>query len=271
MFLGSEELEAGGGRRSARWNAGLLTKRAKLEAQQHAAQKAARRANEMQMDLDADGNIRLPSFAAVPDYDESSMSGFAPPAGYIRARPHTLAGRFEPNGPAPMYTATSEDRAWLAAVNRDRADDAERIRERELETLFDVFEEASWHAGAMVPSAPAAYDILGYGETSVAEAEAAVKSARSMPEFDLSWAEAEGDLLSPAADRAPAWDVSHDAFGAINTKGGRSNDDVAVDPAPGAERAALNPVRERDLVDSPPVTPTGSVEPGDYAGVLYFP
>ena len=197
MFLGSEELEAGGGRRSARWNAGLLTKRAKLEAQQHAAQKAARRVNAMQMDLDADGNIRLPSFAAVPDYDESSMSGFAPPAGYIRARPHTLAGRFEPNGPAPMYTATSEDHAWLAAVNRDRADDAERVRERELETLFDVFEEASWHAGAMVPSAPAAYDILGYGETSVAEAEAAVKSARSMPEFDLSWAEAEGDLLSP--------------------------------------------------------------------------
>ena len=256
MFLGSEELEAGGGRRSARWNAGLLTKRAKLEAQQHAAQKAARRANAMEMDLDADGNIRLPSFTTVADYDESSMSGFAPPAGYIRARPHTLAGRFEPNGPAPMYTATSEDRAWLAAVNRDRAADAERVRERELETLFDVFEEASWHAGAMVPSAPAAYDILGYGETSVAEAEAAVKSARSMPEFDLSWAEAEGDLLSPAAGRAPAWDVSHDAFGAI-AKGGRSNDDDdAVDPAP-----------RRDVVDSPPVTPTGSVEPGDYAGV----
>lgn len=256
MFLGSEELEAGGGRRSARWNAGLLTKRAKLEAQQHAAQKAARRANAMEMDLDADGNIRLPSFTTIAGYDESSMSGFAPPAGYIRARPHTLSGRFEPNGPAPMYTATSEDRAWLAAVNRDRAADAERVREHELETLFDVFEEASWHAGAMVPSAPAAYDILGYGETSVAEAEAAVKSARSMPEFDLSWAEAEGDLLSPAAGRAPAWDVSHDAFGAIHTKGGRSNDDDAVDPAP-----------RRDIVDSPPVTPTGSVEPGDYAGV----
>ena len=53
-FLGSEELDAGGGRRSARWNAGLLTKRAKLEAQQTAAQKAARRAQSMQMDLDAD-------------------------------------------------------------------------------------------------------------------------------------------------------------------------------------------------------------------------
>ena len=39
----------------------------------------------------------------------------------------------------------------------------------------------------------------------------------------------------------PAWDVSHDAFGAINTKGDRSNDDDAVDPAPGAERADLNP------------------------------
>jgi len=257
MFLGSEELEAGGGRRSSRWNAGLLTKRAKLEAQQHAAQKAARRANShMEMDLDADGNIRLPSFAAVADYDENSMSGYNPPAGYIRARPHTLAGRFEPNGPAPMYTATSEDNAWLAAVNRDRAADADGIiRERELETLFDVFEEASWHAGAMVPSAPAAYDILGYGETSVAEAEAAVKSARSMPEFDLSWAEAEGDLLSPAAGRAPAWDVSHDAFGAI-AKG--SNPDVLT-----------HPTREggSDVVDSPPVTPTGSVEPGDYAGV----
>ena len=209
----------------------------------------------MEMDLDADGNIRLPSFTTVADYDESSMSGFAPPAGYIRARPHTLAGRFEPNGPAPMYTATSEDRAWLAAVNRDRAADAERVRERELETLFDVFEEASWHAGAMVPSAPAAYDILGYGETSVAEAEAAVKSARPCPSLTSRGRRRRGTCSRPSAGRAPAWDVSHDAFGAI-AKGGRSNDDDdAVDPAP-----------RRDVVDSPPVTPTGSLEPGDYAG-----
>ena len=216
-FLGSEELDAGGGRRSARWNAGLLTKRAKLEAQQTAAQKAARRAQSMQMDLDADGNIRLPSFSTVDDYDQNSMSGFVPPAGYIQARPSTLAGRFEPNGPAPMYTATSQDQAWLNAVNRDRVEkeQSERLRERELETLFDVFEEASWHSGAMVPSAHAAYDILGYGETSVAEAEAAVKSARSMPEFDLSWAEAETDLLSPTGgSRAAAHAPWEDAVSA---------------------------------------------------------
>jgi hypothetical protein len=37
-FLGSEELAAGGGRRSARWNAGLLTKRAKMESAAERAQ-----------------------------------------------------------------------------------------------------------------------------------------------------------------------------------------------------------------------------------------
>ena len=267
-FLGSEELDAGGGRRSARWNAGLLTKRAKLEAQQTAAQKAARRAQSMQMDLDADGNIRLPSFSTVDDYDQNSMSGFVPPAGYIQARPSSLAGRFEPNGPAPMYTATSQDQAWLNAVNRDRVEkeQSEQLRERELETLFDVFEEASWHSGAMVPSAHAAYDILGYGETSVAEAEAAVKSARSMPEFDLSWAEAETDLLSPTGgSRAAAHAPWEDAVGG----GLISSRSDTVTPALGAEAAVhihAGHKRANSLSDSPPVTPTGSVEPGDFAG-----
>jgi hypothetical protein len=121
----------------------------------------------------------------MSDYDATNLGGFKLTAGYISARPNTPAGRFSGGAPAPLYSATSEDTHWLAGVNVGRvvsgggggggaamgaASGDTFLKEQHLEQLFDVFEEASWHAGEMVPSAATAYDILGYS-TSVAEAE----------------------------------------------------------------------------------------------------
>jgi hypothetical protein len=130
-----------------------------------------------------------------------------------------LAGRFGASGPAPLYDATKEDVAWLAEVNADGRDACDALGTRQLERLFDSFEEASWHSGETPASAAHAYEILGYSSgASVAEAEAAVKAANAGMMMGLEGLEREligfadeGDLLAPGTDAnaadAAAWDL----------------------------------------------------------------
>jgi hypothetical protein len=141
-------------------------------------------------DVGPDGEIHLPAFSMVDDYDTTALVGFKPPEGYISARLNTPTGRFGAGAPAALYTATSDDTAWLAGVNAPRGgavvgETPAFLKEQQLEQLFDVFEEASWHAGEMVPSAAIAYDILGYS-TSVAEAEEAAASAALTSSISMS-------------------------------------------------------------------------------------
>ena len=63
------------------------------------------------------GEVHIPEFCMVADYDETALAGFKPPPGYIMARPNTPSARFGPGGAAAMYTATSSDVTWLASVN----------------------------------------------------------------------------------------------------------------------------------------------------------
>ena len=284
VLLGSEDEPVLGGRRSARWNAGLLTKRAKMESAMAAAPaKARRQGNGLARgaDVGPDGEIHLPSFAAVEDYEASMLGGFKPPAGYISARPNTPAGRFGSGGPAPLYSASSEDNEWLAGVNAAGTGSHNAgepfLKEQHLEQLFDVFEEASWHTGEMVSSAGSAYDILGYS-TSVAEAEAAAAQTAlnmninvnnaakqelgkgplmsacvtdtSVTEMfsceDLSWGEGDLDAAWDAVDAYPVKPFA----GEVNGLGAGSDD--------GSHGSELS--------DEPPLTPNGSIEPGTHGG-----
>ena len=241
LFADSQD-DGLGGRRSSRWNAGLLTKRAKAEAAANAAPKRPRPLPAM--DVDGDGNIHLPTFSIVGDYEQNSMTGFKPSSEYVSARPHTVSGRFAPCGPAPLYSATSDDVAWLDGVNAQRAD-AEALKERQLETLFDVFEEASWHAGDTVASAQAAYDVLGFGDgggggASGAEARATKSEATEMFSCeDLSWADE--PLVSPMT-------ALDETFAGIKAAAGEKKHS--------SEKRAT-----RNGTESPPHTPSESQEP----------
>ena len=251
--------DAAGGRRSARWNAGLLTKRAKAESR---LDEAARRAQKRRglggaplhdapgADVGADGTIFTPTSVDVVDYDAGNDGAFVPSASYVSARPRGAVGRFAPGGAAPLYDATAADEAWLAETNAGRPAH-EHLRERQLEHLFDVFEEASWHSGSVPGDAAEAYDVLGYGGASVAEAEAAVKSGEMLVDFA-----AEEDLLSPAGahlglgHEGLAWD--------------------AVEPLKGASeslraRPGLKSENGSDRSYTPPLTPSGSAELAGFA------
>ena len=167
------------------------------------------------------GEIFLPVVREIPEreYALDAPRAFAPPARYVSSRRPGLAGRFGAGGPAPLYDATKEDVAWLAEVNADGRDACDALGTRQLERLFDSFEEASWHSGETPASAAHAYEILGYSSgASVAEAEAAVKAANAGMMMGLEGLEREligfadeGDLLAPGTDAnaadAAAWDL----------------------------------------------------------------
>ena len=241
--------DAAGGRRSARWNAGLLTKRAKAESRLDEARRAQKRRglggaslhDAPGADVGADGTIFTPDSVDVADYDAGNDGAFVPSASYVSARPHGAVGRFAPGGAAPLYDAVPADKTWLAETNAGRPAH-EHLRERQLEHLFDVFEEASWHSGSVPGDAAEAYDVLGYGGASVAEAEAAVKSGEMLVDFA-----AEEDLLAPAGahlglgHEGLAWD--------------------AVQPLKGSS-ARADPKSENgsDRSYTPPLTPSGSAE-----------
>ena len=248
--------DAAGGRRSARWNAGLLTKRAKAESLDDAARRARKRRgfhgaslhDEPSADVGADGTIFTPTSVDVADYDAGNDGTFVPSASYVSARPRGAVGRFAPGGAAPLYDATAADKAWLAETNAGRPSH-EHLRERQLEHLFDVFEEASWHSGSVPGDAAEAFDVLGYGGASVAEAEAAVKSGEMF--VDLA---AEEDLLSPAGAHVGlgheglAWD--------------------AVEPLKRQKpyaRPELKHDNGSDRSYTPPLTPSGSAELATFA------
>ena len=248
--------DAAGGRRSARWNAGLLTKRAKAESLDDAARRARKRRafhgaslhDEPGADVGADGTIFTPTSVDVADYDAGNDGTFVPSASYVSARPRGAVGRFAPGGAAPLYDATAADKAWLAETNAGRPSH-EHLRERQLEHLFDVFEEASWHSGSVPGDAAEAFDVLGYGGASVAEAEAAVKSGEMF--VDLA---AEEDLLSPAGAHVGlgheglAWD--------------------AVEPLKRQKPYARPELKHENGSDrsyTPPLTPSGSAELATFA------
>ena len=252
-----------GGRRSARWNAGLLTKRAKaesLDAEQRRAQKRRTGYSSLDAhdqpgaDVGPDGTIWVPTTREVAGYEHDARGGFVPSTEYVAARPATPAGRFAPGGAAPMYDATAADKAWLTEVNTDRAPGAE-LRERALEHLFDVFEEASWHSGSVPDSASAAYELLGYGGASVAEAEAAVKHGLAYdPSTLLDFVDDDDHVLSNGlAMHAETWDAV-DPLSTTTTRGAvKSNK---------SEQSFLS-----DRSYTPPLTPDGSIEqgPGGFA------
>jgi hypothetical protein len=243
-----------GGRRSARWNAGLLTKRAKAESLDDAARRARKRQrggfhgaalhDEPGADVGADGTIFTPTSVDVADYDAGNDGTFVPSSEYVSARPRGAVGRFAPGGAAPLYDATAADKAWLSQTNAGRPAH-EHLRERQLEHLFDVFEEASWHSGSVPGDAAEAYDVLGYGGASVAEAEAAVKSGEMFVDFA-----AEEDLLSPA--------------GAHVGLGHEGLEWDAVEPLkrskPADAHTELKHENGSDRSYTPPLTPSGSVE-----------
>jgi hypothetical protein len=245
---------ANGGRRSARWNAGLLTKRAKAESLDDAARRARKRQrggfhgaalhDEPGADVGADGTIFTPTSVDVADYDAGNDGTFVPSSEYVSARPRGAVGRFAPGGAAPLYDATAADKAWLSQTNAGRPAH-EHLRERQLEHLFDVFEEASWHSGSVPGDAAEAYDVLGYGGASVAEAEAAVKSGEMFVDFA-----AEEDLLSPA--------------GAHVGLGHEGLEWDAVEPLkrskPADAHTELKHENGSDRSYTPPLTPSGSVE-----------
>ena len=251
--------DAAGGRRSARWNAGLLTKRAKAESLDDAARRAQKRRglggasllDAPGADVGADGTIFTPTSVDVVDYDAGNDGAFVPSASYISARPRGAEARFAPGGAAPLYDATDADQAWLAETNAGRPAH-EHLRERQLEHLFDVFEEASWHSGSVPGDAAEAYDVLGYGGASVAEAEAAVKSGEMF--VDLA---AEEDLLSPAGahlglgHEGLAWD------GVEPLKGGATSGRAAT--------TRLKSENGSDRSYTPPLTPSGSAELAGFA------
>ena len=246
--------DALGGRRSARWNAGLLAKQAKADADEEAAAARARKrlkasnaaaaAAARARDVGPDGTIFTPGAREVETYD--APVGFVPSARYVSSRPEGAAGRFAPGGPAPLYNATEADQQWLQGVNAPRAQ-TDHLLVGQLENLFDVFEEAGWHSGETPASAQASYDILGYS-TSVAEAEAAVKAANAGAGAfglggDASWAD-EGDLFSPALavhEGASAWDAAQ-----LQPRDWKRPETFAE----GSDRSY-----------TPPLTPNGSVEP----------
>ena len=257
--LDASGVDALGGRRSARWNAGLLAKQAKADADEEAAAARARKrlkvsnaaaAAARARDVGPDGTIFTPGAREVETYD--APVGFVPSARYVSSRPEGVAGRFAPGGPAPLYNATEADQQWLQGVNAPRAQ-SEHLLVGQLENLFDVFEEAGWHSGETPGSARDAYDVLGYS-TSVAEAEAAVKAAiAGAGAFglggDLSWAD-EGDLFSPALavhEGASAWDA------------------VQLQPREGKRSETFAEGSDRSY--TPPLTPNGSVEPAFVAAL----
>ena len=263
--------DASAGRRSARWNAGLLAKRAKAAAEADAAERNAKRRRGAGAPLDAgaksldvdphSGEIFLPVVREIPEreYALDAPRAFAPPARYVSSRRPGLAGRFGAGGPAPLYDATKEDVAWLAEVNADGRDACDALGTRQLERLFDSFEEASWHSGETPASAAHAYEILGYSSgASVAEAEAAVKAANAGMMMGLEGLEREligfadeGDLLAPGTDAnaadAAAWDLVR------GTELETGSLPRARSPGGGARS---------DRSYTPPTTPSGSFEPG---------
>ena len=115
-----------------------------------------------------------------------------------------------------------------------------------------MFEEASWHSGSVPGDAAEAYDVLGYGGASVAEAEAAVKSGEMF--VDLA---AEEDLLSPAGahlglgHEGLAWD------GVEPLKGGATSGRAAT--------TRLKSENGSDRSYTPPLTPSGSAELAGFA------
>ena len=257
--LDASGVDALGGRRSARWNAGLLAKQAKADADEEAAAARARKrlkvsnaaaAAARARDVGPDGTIFTPGAREVETYD--APVGFVPSARYVSSRPEGVAGRFAPGGPAPLYNATEADQQWLQGVNAPRAQ-SEHLLVGQLENLFDVFEEAGWHSGETPGSARDAYDVLGYS-TSVAEAEAAVKAANAGAGAfglggDLSWADG-GDLFSPALavhEGASAWDA------------------VQLQPREGKRSETFAEGSDRSY--TPPLTPNGSVEPAFVAAL----
>jgi len=263
--------DASAGRRSARWNAGLLAKRAKAAAEADAAERNAKRrrgaggpldAGAKSLDVDPhSGEIFLPVVREIPEreYALDAPRAFAPPARYVSSRRPGLAGRFGAGGPAPLYDATKEDVAWLAEVNADGRDACDALGTRQLERLFDSFEEASWHSGETPASAAHAYEILGYSSgASVAEAEAAVKAANAGMMMGLEGLEREligfadeGDLLAPGTDAnaadAAAWDLVRGA-------------ELETGSLPRARSPGGGARSDRSY--TPPTTPSGSFEPG---------
>ena len=214
--------------------------------------------------LDVDphsGEIFLPVVREIPEreYALDAPRAFAPPARYVSSRRPGLAGRFGAGGPAPLYDATKEDVAWLSEVNADGRDACDALGTRQLERLFDSFEEASWHSGETPASAAHAYEILGYSSgASVAEAEAAVKAANAGMMMGLEGLEREligfadeGDLLAPGTDAnaadAAAWDLVR------GTELETGSLPRARSPGGGARS---------DRSYTPPTTPSGSFEPG---------
>lgn len=246
MALDGDDGEVGG-RRSARWNAGLLTKRAKAESADADLKRAQKRQRVFAhhdhsapgADVGPDGTIWTPMVNDIADYDANTSNTFVPSNSYIQARPNTPGGRFAPGSAAPLYDATSSDKAWLTEVNHGRPQGTE-LRERQLEQLFDVFEEASWHSGAMPESAHVAYDVLGYGGASVAEAEAAMKGGALGDIFAELTDEDDHVLSNGLAMHSETWD--------------------AVDPLKGRSKSHGSEKSDRSY--TPPLTPNGSIELG---------
>jgi len=117
-------------------------------------------------------NIHVPMFKTVSDYASTHAGGFKPPTTYLRGdnSEHALR-RFGPGTAAPMYEASNADFQWLEHMNSEPLEgeksvcattpSAQYMRPEHLEKLFDVFEETSWEASAMLTQEQACHAVMG--------------------------------------------------------------------------------------------------------------